>query len=296
VQQLHDGVIFFPVGGDLGDMMNFKSHYEGAPGYTQLVTPQTAPVKELDFGVLRLEAGERYQGESASYEVGLVILTGRCTIEAAGEGFESLGGRSSVFEQRATGVYIPCRSTFAIEAEAGGVEVAFCRCPSDTQYPVRLIRPEDVVAREVGGPGFKRYVHDIFGFQMQAERLIVGETFTLAGNWSSFPPHKHDVEALPNEVQQEELYLYKVRPIDGFGLQYMYTQPGSPYGELDEALAVRDNDLTIIPYGYHPVAAPPGYDVYYLWFLSGPKRLMRPNDDPTYAWIKTAAQQQRAYP
>jgi 5-deoxy-glucuronate isomerase len=276
--------------------MNFKIHYTSTPGYTQLVTPQISPVKELNFAMLRLEAGERYQGESASYEIGLLILTGYCAVEVTGERFENLGGRSSVFEQRATGVYIPCRSAFAIEAGAGGVEVAFCRCLSDTQYPVQLIRPEDVVAREVGGPGFKRYVHDIFGLQMEAERLIVGETFTLAGNWSSFPPHKHDVEALPNEVRQEELYLYKVRPINGFGLQYMYTQPGSPYGELDEALVVRHNDLTIIPYGYHPVAAPPGYDVYYLWFLSGPKRFMHPNDDPAHAWIKTAPEGQRTYP
>jgi 5-deoxy-glucuronate isomerase len=126
--------------------------------------------------------------------------------------------------------------------------------------------------------------------------MLVGETYTIAGNWSSFPPHKHDVEVVPDEVQQEELYLFKIRPAEGFGVQVFYSRPDSPHGELDEAVAVRENDLTLMPFGYHPVAAPPGYDVYYLWFLTGHKRLMCPHDDPVYAWIKTASPEPRIYP
>src|SRR5215467_10825850 len=106
-------------------MMNLKSQYAGTPGYIQLVTPQNSPARELDFGMLRLEAGQRYQGDSEQHEIGLVILT----------------GRSNVFDQRATGVYLPCRSPFAITAGSGGVEIAFCRCLSQTQHPVQLIRP-----------------------------------------------------------------------------------------------------------------------------------------------------------
>src|SRR5437762_428711 len=192
--------------------MRLKSHYDGASGYTQLVTPDSSSAKELDFAMLKLSPGERYSSESANFEIGLVILTGTCAVTVEGERSENLGGRESVFDQRATGVYVPCQSTFAIEAGPAGVEIAVCRTLSDAQHPARIIRPQDVSVREVGGPGFKRYVHDIFGFQMQTERLIVGETYTLAGNWSSFPPHKHDVEALPAEVYQEELYLFKVRP------------------------------------------------------------------------------------
>ena len=130
----------------------------------------------------------------------------------------------------------------------------------------------------------------------RAGNLLVSELYADEGRWSGYPPHKHDIEALPDEVQQEELYLYKIRPVEGFGVQLFYSHPESPRGALDEAVAVRNNDLTLMAFGYHPVAAPPGYDVYYLWFLAGPTRLMRPRDDPMYAWIKTAPAEERFYP
>jgi 5-deoxy-glucuronate isomerase len=92
------------------------------------------------------------------------------------------------------------------------------------------------------------------------------------------------------------MYFYKVRPVEGFGIQYLYSRADSPHGPLDVALAVHDNDITIMPFGYHPVAAPPGYDIYYLWFLVGSTRVMRPHDDPVHAWIKSAPQPARSYP
>ncbi|HLW03654.1 MAG TPA: 5-deoxy-glucuronate isomerase [Ktedonobacterales bacterium] len=277
-------------------MLNLKYHYSAAPGYTQLVTPETHPINDLDFGMLTLEPGQRYEAESAGCEIGLVILAGRCTMRVDDETFADLGERASVFEGRASGVYVPCQSHFAVHAGPEGVEIAVCRCPTEQRFAAQVVRPADIIVNERGGPGHKRYVHDIFGPQVQAATMLVGETYTIAGNWSSFPPHKHDVEALPDEVQQEELYLYKIRPAEGFGLQFFYSRPDSPRGELDEAVAVRENDFTLMPFGYHPVAAPPGYDVYYLWFLAGPKRLMRPHDDPLYAWIKTAPAEERSYP
>lgn len=276
--------------------LNLKYHYTSAPGYTQLVTPQTQPIHDLDFGMLTLESGQTYQASSAGYEIGLVILTGNCCIRVDDQTFENLGGRASVFDGRATGVYVPCQTRFAVQAGPGEVEMALCRCPTQECYPVQAVRPTDVIVNERGGPGFKRYVHDLFGSQVQAATMLVGETFTVAGNWSSFPPHKHDVAALPDEAQQEELYLYKIRPEEGFGLQYFYSRAESPRGELEQAVAVRNNDLTLMPFGYHPVAAPPGYDVYYLWFLAGPQRVMQPRDDPVHAWIKTAPAEERFYP
>jgi 5-deoxy-glucuronate isomerase len=104
------------------------------------------------------------------------------------------------------------------------------------------------------------------------------------------------VEAPPDEVRQEEVYLYRIRPQEGFGLQYLYSRPESARGALDQPLAVRENDYTVMPFGYHPVAAPPGYDVYYLWFLAGETRQMRPHDDPAYAWLKTEGLAPRTYP
>jgi len=276
--------------------VNLKYHYTPTPGYTQVVSPETHPSKDLDFGMLQLAEGQSYTSESGGYEIGLVILTGVCDITVGEQHFAALGGRTSVFAARATGVYIPCHTPFTVTAVSHGIDIAVCRCPTETAHPVRVIQPADVVVHDIGGAGYHRYVHDIFAANMEATTMIIGETFTIAGNWSSFPPHKHDQEVLPDEVQQAELYLYRIRPENGFGIQYFYTNADSSYGELDQAVAVHANDVTIMPFGYHPVAAPPGYDVYYLWFLSGPTRLLKPNDDPAHAWIKTAPDEQRDYP
>lgn len=276
--------------------MHLKTHYDAAPGYTQLVTPGAQPIQQLDFGILHLDQGQSYEGTSDGHEVCLVILGGTCTIQVDDQYFDELGGRESVYEGRATAIYVPCGSQLAVRAISANVEIAMCRCATEVRHPLRVIRPEDIVAREVGGAGFKRYVHDILSADVEASAMIVGETFTVAGNWSSFPPHKHDVEALPDEVQQEELYFYKIRPAEGFGLQYVYSRPDSPFGALDEAIPLHEDDITFMPFGYHPVAAPPGYDVYYLWFLAGATRLMRPHDDPVHAWIKAQPGENRFYP
>jgi 5-deoxy-glucuronate isomerase len=276
--------------------MKLRLHDAGRPGYTELVTPATHPVERITFGVLRLGAGEAHQIECGGDEVGLVLLGGTCEAQVGAQTFAGLGGRTDVFAGRATGVYLPRGAQATLSGAAGGATIAVCRCAAQADLPVQVIRPEQVVARHVGGAGFTRYVHDILGPQMRASVMLVGETFTLAGNWSSYPPHKHDVEAPPDEVRQEELYYYQVRPAQGFGLQYIYTPAGSPHGVLDLALAVRHNDVTLMPYGYHPVAAPPGYDVYYLWFLAGATRAMRPHDDPAHAWVKDAPVAPRTYP
>lgn len=276
--------------------MDLKLTYQPTPGYLDLVSPATHPIQELHFGMLWLPPGERYTAESGAEEIGMVILTGTCAITIGDDQFRDLGGRTSVFDDRATGIYVPMDSSFTVEAGQQGVEIACCRCEGQPGLPAQVVRPEEVLVRDVGGEGFRRYVHDVLGPQVQASRLIIGETFTIAGNWSSYPPHKHDTEALPQEVRQEELYLYKVRPAEGFGLQLFYTRPDSTYPPLDLAIPVRENDITLMPYGYHPVAAPPGYDVYYLWFLSGPIRQLIPNDDPTHSWVKTDQSPPREYP
>ena len=279
--------------------MQLRYPYTPSPGYTQLVSPATHPIARLDFGMLSRPMGDTHAFASDEHELGLVILSGTCDITVDGERHTGLGGRATVFDGRATGVYIPRDAQVEVRSMSDDLEIAVCRAPTDERYPVRVVRPADVEAREVGEPGFRRYVHDIFGPRMRAGTLLVGETFTIEGNWSSFPPHNHDVEAPPEEVKQEELYLYKIRPAGGFGIQYLYTPLGSPHAPLDEAHPVRENDLTLMPYGYHPVAAPPGYDVYYLWFLSGDSRLMRPHDDPAHAWIRAPGaprEADRAYP
>ncbi|HEU5394485.1 MAG TPA: 5-deoxy-glucuronate isomerase, partial [Candidatus Methylomirabilis sp.] len=115
-----------------------------------------------------------------------------------------------------------------------------------------------------------------------AKRLLVGETFNRAGEWSSYPPHKHDRAAYPEESKMEEVYLFKVDPPQGFGLQRFY----SPERGVDTAVILRNNSVTRIPWGYHPVAAAPGYRLYYLWMLAGEDRNYALADDPAHAWVK----------
>ena len=277
--------------------MQLKLHYAGDPGLTSLVVPGVQPVQRLNFAMLHLEIGQSYEADSGGDEIGLVILTGTADVAVGAERFVGLGGRETVFDGKATGIYVPRNTAFALVATSALLEVAVCRTAVDEALPIQVVGPEQVAVRDVGGQGFRRYVHDILGVSnSQASQLIIGETFTLAGNWSSFPPHKHDTYLPEVEAQQEELYLYKIRPEQGFGLQLLYTRPDSPFAALDEALAVRQDDVTLMPYGFHPVAAPPGYDVYYLWFMAGTPRIMLPHDDPDHTWVKTASAEPRDFP
>jgi 5-deoxy-glucuronate isomerase len=134
----------------------------------------------------------------------------------------------------------------------------------------------------VGRHNWKRTCHDIIPGGFPAKYLVVGETFNPPGNWSSVPPHCHEKDNLPVESLQEEVYYFKMSPSQGFGLQRMYTDDRS----IDECYAIQDNDTVALPRGYHPIAAAPGYRLYYLWVLAGPKRAMVPRDDPAHAWLK----------
>ena len=135
-----------------------------------------------------------------------------------------------------------------------------------------------------GAANFKRYFHQILTEIAQpdlpARRLIVGETFTPSGNWSTYPPHKHEVEDLPREAYHEEMYYFKVAPTDGFGICHYYNDQGEA-----ENFTVRDNTIMMAPFGYHTVVSAPGYMTYYLWFLAGEHRVQATVDDPKLGWV-----------
>lgn len=248
------------------------------------LTPAVTIGQELEhigLGVLRLLAGESYSAETVGVEATLVILGGSCTVEGPGYRYERIGARANVFDGRATSVYVPSGSAYQVYAHSD-LEVAVATAPAPAGGEPRLIGPDDVIVNERGKPGFRRQVHDIVDLRTPAQRLVVGETFNAAGEWSSYPPHKHDQFIPGVEVKMEEVYLFKVTPAQGFGVQVLYTSDG----ELDEAYTIKDGDVTILPYGYHPVAAAPGYQVYYLWVMAGQGRELVPHDDPAHVWVK----------
>ncbi len=266
--------------------MNLKVPASLGHGFTSIVTAPQSGIEYIDFGVLRLNNGESFSKEGdPKRETGIIILSGTCEFTAGGKTWKSLGRRKTVFDGPATGVYLPPGEGYTITA-TGELETAIATAPADRSGEIVVVRPEDVIIHSARGKGlFVRDVHDIIVDNVPAQRLMIGETFNQPGEWSSYPPHKHDVESPPDEVKLEEVYFYKLDPPQGFGMQRIY----SPERGVNDAYVVENNDAILIPFGYHPVAAAPGYRLYYLWMLAGRNRVMRPREDPTHSWVWDAA-------
>lgn len=241
------------------------------------------PCTLLGFDLLVLPAGEQYSGKTGNREVLAVILGGKATFEVTGQRFGKVGGRPNAFAGKPHSVYLPAGVEYAIIAE-GSVQVAMTSAPSDLKAEPYIVPPERVANGVWGAANFKRYFHQILTGIAQpdlpARRLIAGETFTPSGNWSTYPPHRHEVEDLPHEAYHEEMYFFKVSPADGFGICHYYNDQGE-----EENFSARDNTIMMAPIGYHTVVSAPGYATYYLWFLAGEHRVQATVEDPTLGWV-----------
>jgi 5-deoxy-glucuronate isomerase len=248
-----------------------------------LVSPGT------DTDLIKLDVADIATGESlaltADGETLVVILHGVLDVEVDGESLGRAGGRASVFDGGGDAVYLPPGASLLLSAADGaGAAIAVASAPlaDEPAALARVIRPADHRVADVGEGNWARRVRTILGPEHAAGRLLVGETVNPAGNWSSYPPHKHDEHNPPHEVALEEVYLFKVDPPGGFGVQILY-DPG-PRGE--RASVVHDGDVAIIKSGYHPVVGAPGYSLYYLWVMAGHGRQMIPALDPQHAWVQ----------
>ena len=241
------------------------------------------PCQLLDFGLLVLTAGEQISSQTGEREVLAVLLGGRATFEAAGKRFREVGGRPNVFAGKPHAVYLPAGVEYHVTAE-GPVQIAMTSAPSDLEAEPYVIPPDRVANGVWGAANFKRYFHHILTQIAQpdlpARRLIVGETFTPSGNWSTYPPHRHEVDDLPREAFHEEMYFFKVSPPDGFGICHYYNDQGE-----EENFTVRDSTIMMAPIGYHTVVSVPGYATYYLWLLAGEHRVQATEDDLTLGWV-----------
>jgi len=244
----------------------------------------------LSFSILRLGAGDSYQTETGHTEMGIIILSGVATLVIDGQEYRNLGARTSVFAGQATAAYLPPGSSVDLQATSE-LEAALCSAPSESTGPPQVITPDQVQVNQAGNWNWRRQVHNIIGANVpQAQRLLIGETFNPPGNWSSYPPHKHEEDNYPFEVNMEEIYHFRTNPAQGFGIQRIYTDDRS----RDETYAVDNEDTVLIPGGYHPVAAAPGYQLYYLWMMAGfTDRRMAPRDDPQHAWVKATGEMAR---
>jgi 5-deoxy-glucuronate isomerase len=244
------------------------------------VTPRSAGWEYVGFEVLRLADGRTVGRSTGGEEVCLVVLSGYCTVSTAEDEWRGIGERDSVFEGPPYAVYLPPDMDYRVEAVTY-LELAVCSAPAEEGAGPRLIRPEETGTSTRGMGNMGREITNILMEDQPAERLLAVEVITPGGHWSSYPPHKHDREALPEESYLEEIYYHRVQPDQGFALQRVYTGDRS----LDETLTVGDGDTVLVPRGYHAVSAPPGYDLYYLNVMAGPVREWKVRNDPDHEWL-----------
>jgi len=235
----------------------------------------------LEFAVRKLAPGECYQESTGDRELCIVILGGTLSVESGTSNWKNIGKRKHVFDGLPYAVYLPVATRYSLQASSE-CELAFCYCRANKLHPPRLITPADVEVEIRGGGNATRQINHILKPEFPADRLLIVEVYTPSGNWSSYPPHKHDVHAPPGEVDLEEIYYYRIDQPQGYAIQKVYTADK----RLDLTLTVRDGQLVLIPEGYHPVVAAHGYNVYYLNALAGSARSMAASDDPDYAWVR----------
>jgi 5-deoxy-glucuronate isomerase len=254
----------------------------GAPGVLLDVTPQQAGWEFIRFTVRRMTKGETLTIGCHGEECCVVLLSGACAVLWNGASHE-LGPRPDVFGGYPWAVYLP-HGTDGLVRALETTEIAECRAPSSRPLEPRLIRPADCGLEIRGGGNATRQIIDILPPAFPADRLLICEVFTPGGNWSSYPPHKHDVDNPPSEVDLEEIYYYRMRDPRGFGFQRLYTADG----RYDEAVKVVHGDLVLVREGYHPFVTAFGHDAYYLNVLAGTRRSMAASDDPLHAEFRRA--------
>ena len=242
---------------------------------------QRANWEWMSFFVRRLGRGDVYRADTNGEEAAFVLLGGTCQVDW-GEGVERIGKRKNVFDGYPYALYLPTGNAASFTAETT-CEIAECRAPSQAQLRPRLITPNDVVSSLRGGGNVSRQIIDIMSPAFPADKLIVVEVYTPGGNWSSYPPHKHDVHDPPTEVDLDEIYYYRMNQPNAFAFQHLYSHQSS----VERTLKTRDGDAVLVRCGYHPVVAGPGYDVYYLNFLAGSSRVMAVTEDPQHVWIRS---------
>jgi 5-deoxy-glucuronate isomerase len=265
----------------LPNVVHSRQLPEGQSGELLHFTRESVQWEWMSMSARRLKAGETYFATTSGEEAAFVILGGECTADW-GKGPQRIGKRKNVFDGLPYCIYLPTGNRIAFKAETE-CEIAECRVPSEAKLEAKLITPSDVASNLRGGGNASRQIVDIVRPDFPADKLVVIEVYTPGGNWSSYPPHKHDVHNPPAEVDLDEIYYYRIdHPKEGFALQRLYSSDHSQ----DAVVRVRDQDAVLVRSGFHPVVAGPGYNVYYLNFLAGTSRTLAVTEDPNHVWLK----------
>lgn len=251
------------------------------------VTPESAGWDHLSFAARRMIRGDRWDFETGENELALVVLGGTCQVTSNVNHWMEVGRRPNVFAGMPYTLYLPPGTRFTVEVTSAQLDIAYGWALAKESHPARLVKPAEVEIEIRGGGNVTRQINKMIPPGFPASRLVVVEVYTPSGNWSSYPPHKHDehiVDAVGNVVEAdlEEVYFYKIDRPEGFAYQRIYTADR----RLDELILARDNHLVLSPQGYHPVVAAPGYNCYYLNMLAGSAQSLAATDDPEHTWVK----------
>jgi 5-deoxy-glucuronate isomerase len=245
------------------------------------LTPEQAGWAYVGFLVRRVAPQQPFSFGTGGSEAAIVVLGGVVDVRSSVGEWPAVGRRRDVFDGLPFGLYLPPGTDVEVSS-AEGAEIAVGLARSDQTLPPRLIRPEEVAVELRGQGNASRNIYHVIPPEFPAHRLLVVEVLTPPGHWSSYPPHKHDEDRPPQEVDLEEIYYHRQEPGQGFAVQRVYTDDR----DLDETLTVGDGDLVLVPRGYHVVAQAYGYRGYYLNVLAGERRSMAGTDDAAHAWIR----------
>lgn len=267
--------------------------YPDDPDLILSITPQQAGWEYISFQARRLAANQSWSFESGENELAIVNLSGRYSVSSNRGQWSQIGSRKDVFEGAAHALYLPRRTEFTITAEEAG-EYAVTWVPTDEDHEPWLIKSEDVEISVRGGDNVSRQINDLLPSNSPVHRLVLVEVYTPSGNWSSYPPHKHDIHLEDDkgnllEADLEEVYFYKIDKPEGYAYQRVYTGQTSPLEKagcpIDALVRADNNCAVLVPEGYHPVVSAPGYTTYYLNVLAGSAQTLANQDDPKYTWV-----------
>ncbi len=266
----------------------------GKEGLVTEVTPAMAGWEYINFQVRKLSAGKSWSFETGAHELAIVVLSGTIDVQSSVGTWTGIGKRSNVFEGPAASLYLSINTSLTVTSQ-GNAEFAVAWVKAEEKFEPMLVSPDAVNVEIRGGDNVTRQINDILPPGSACQRLVICEVYTPSGGWSSYPPHKHDVhreDADGNviEADLEEVYYYKINKPEGYAYQRVYTDEHSPLHQaghpIDALMMARNDDMVLVPEGYHPVVSPPGYITYYLNILAGSAQSLANVDDPQYTWVK----------
>ncbi len=260
--------------------MNYKKTWSGSYGKEEIITKENSALAMLELDMVKLKAGEAAEYNEQDKEYSLIIIGGTCSVTGDGLDYKAIGKRKNVFDGPATALYIPRNKKFIITANTEA-SVAVCKSPAKADFEPVLVKPEDVIIKDLGKDGWKRQAHFIVDERINANLIYIGEAYVNSGMWASYPPHKHDEDKMPAEGILEEIYYFEYDKPQGFGIQKVYSKEG----DIDETYTVKTGDVVEIPKGYHPYACAPGYNSYYLWIMAGENRGFYMTTEEGHKWL-----------